>query len=248
MIPSIPVNASHHGNQYIIVISGSDNAVLSMKFGTILRFILSTHDERGRKTSDWFRMLVRRKVRRMVSKDRGPFLDAGGGDGLLFDPNVCRLAEMTTILDTDRNALLDARKSYGNKGMFVTGDVTQMPFPDSTFTTSVCIGTFINFSSVTMVQRSLIECARVTKPDGRVITEFRNADNPFVSLAFRHADIYDSSLDGLPLRAYSLSQIKDMISRAGLEVRRIKIIGIPVKPLIFSYIIEAGYTSSGRTS
>ena len=209
-----------------------------MTLGDYLRRLCSTKDERGRRTSDWFRLFVRRAVRNMVSDNAGSILDAGGGDGLLFDPNVSRCAGVTTILDMDIKALHEVKRYYGGKGHFAGGDLTRMPFEDGSFGTAVCIGTFYNFPSADMVFKGLCEMARVTGKEGRMIVEFRNAENPLVSLAYKYAGMYDSSLNGLPLNAYSLKQIKSMLSRAGLEAKRIKTIGIPLKRLAFSYILE----------
>ena len=210
-----------------------------MSIGNFLRRVCSTRDERGQKTSDWFRLLVRRAVRSMVSDYASPVLDAGGGDGLLFDPLVSPLADATIILDLDTKALGEARLWYGSTVKVVSGDLTDMPFTDGAFNIAVCIGTFYNFPDTDMIRQGLKELARVTEKRGRVIVEFRNAGNPVVSLAYRYAEKYDPSLKGLPLNAYSIKQVKSMLSQAGLEVIRVKIIGIPLKKLAVSYIFEA---------
>lgn len=210
-----------------------------MVFGDFLRRLLSTQDERGRKTSDWFRMSVRRAVRSMVSGDAGSVLDAGGGDGLLFDPNISGLAGVTTILDLDVKALHEARQRYSGRGMFVSGDITRMPFPDVIFDTAVCIGTFYNFPTSELVRQGILEMARVTGNDGRVIVEFRNADNPVVYLAYKYAEKYDPSLKGLPLNAYSIEHVKNMLAHAGLIPKSIKYIGIPFRYLAIGFILEA---------
>ena len=106
-----------------------------MNFFNILRRIFETKDERGELTSDWFRPLARRAVRKMVMDNPGPILDAAGGDGLLFDPRVSKLSGKTIILDIEIRELLKARPHYDNQGSMVCGDITKMPFPDSTFNT-----------------------------------------------------------------------------------------------------------------
>ena len=89
-----------------------------------------------------------------------------------------------------------------------------------------------------VIEKGLCELARVTKRGGRIIVEFRNADNPFLSLAFRNAESYDPTLRGLPLIQYSMKQIRTMLTRAGLKIKHIETIGLPVKPLIINYVLE----------
>ncbi len=210
-----------------------------MNFFNFLRRILETKDERGELTSGWFRLLARRAVRKMVADGPGPVLDAAGGTGQLFDPQVSRLSKETVILDFDIRELLKARPHYANQGSIVCGDITKMPFPDSTFNTSVCVGTFYNLPDSKMVQDGLCELSRVTKESGRVIVEFRNAVNPWMRFSHEKSDAIDRTLRGLPFIPYTLSQIKSMVSKADLSIVRIKTTGLPVKPLILSYILEA---------
>jgi len=219
--------------------TGMHLKVGAMGLGTLVRKMLATRDERGRITSDRFRFAVRRAVRRMVYDCDGPVLDAGGGDGLLFDPGVGGLAGKTTILDLDRAALAEGRRCYRGKGSFVCGDITNMPFRDNAFDVAVCIGTFYNFPTADHVLEDIREMARVTDTAGRVIVEFRNAENPVVSFAYRHAEKYDPSLKGLPLKAYSVAQATQLLAGAGLRVKRIKFLGIPLKPMAIGFILEA---------
>jgi len=210
-----------------------------MNFFNFLRRILETKDERGELTSGWFRLLARRAVRKMVADGPGPVLDAAGGTGQLFDPQVSQLSKETVILDFDIRELLKACPHYAHQGSIVCGDIKKMPFPDGTFNTSVCVGTFYNLPDSKMVQDALCELSRVTKESGRVIVEFRNADNLWIRYAEEKAETFDTTLRGLPLIPYTLNQIKNMMSKAGLSVMRRKTTGIPIKPLILSYIIEA---------
>lgn len=205
----------------------------------IIRSFLKTNDERGRKTADWYRLIVRRETRKIAGEESGSILDAGGNDGLLFDPQASDLTRQVTILDLEKPALISARKHYRGEGFFVYGDITRMPFREGAFKTAVCIGTFYNLPSREVVRKGLDELARVTSPDGRVIVEFRNADNPMVRLAFRLATVYDKSLKDLPLKAYSLSCIQQMISESGMKIIRIKNVNIPCKPVTLAYIVEA---------
>jgi len=202
-----------------------------------LRRLASTRDERGRVTSDRFRYAVRKRVRRIAGGVDGPVLDAGGGDGLLFDPRVSAAAERVTVLDLDTEALVRGRGAYGGTGRFVCGDITRMPFRDGVFNFAVCVGTFYNFPSRYLVASGIGELARVTARGGTVATEFRNLDNPVVAAAYRHARAYDPSLADLPLRAYRPVDAIAMAESAGLKVREIAWMGPPFRRLAFGFII-----------
>ena len=202
-----------------------------------LRRLASTRDERGRVTSDRFRYAVRKRVRRIVGGVNGPVLDAGGGDGLLFDPRRSTGTKRITVLDLDTEALVRGREAYNGSGLFVCGDITRMPFRDGVFDFAVCVGTFYNFPSRYLVASGIGELARVTAPGGTVVTDFRNLDNPVVATAYRHARAYDPSLADLPLRAYRPDDAVGIAENAGLKVREIVWMGPPFRRLAFGFII-----------
>jgi len=211
----------------------------------LLRRMLSTSNERGETTSNRFRLLARRAARKVVGGDTGPILDAGCGRGLLFDPNASSLAHVTTLLDFSEKELKEAQTFYGEAGNFVCGDMTDMPFPGNFFTVSVCIGTFYNFPSQELVIEGLREMARVTQPQGRVIVGFRNARNPIAFIAHKIGLKYDPTIKYLPQNPYTISQIKHILPKADLKIKKIETVTIPftIIPLIF--IIEAENNSSG---
>lgn len=213
---------------------------------TLLRKLLNTRNERGEKTSDWFRLLARRAARNVVGNGSGPVLDAGSGNGLLFDPRVSKLTGVTTLLDTSEQELQTARRNYGDSGSFVCGDLTGMPFPEGTFAISVCIGTFYNFPASEIVQKGLHELTRVTRPGGRIIISFRNARNPISYLAHTIGVKYDPTIRRLPQNPYTLSQIREMLSYAGLKINRISTVNIPVKKVPLIFIIEAVHTTKNN--
>jgi len=210
-----------------------------MAAGTFLRKLLATRDERGRVTSDRFRLAVRKAVRGLTVGVTGRILDAGGADGLLFDPNASSLADNVTVLDLDLDSLKTGRRSYGKRGRFVCGDMTRMPFDDGVFAATACIGTFYNFPTADLVRQGIGEMARVTDPGGTIILEFRNAGNPVVSLAYRYAESYDPSLDGLTLKAYTVEEVTDVLMSLGLVIERIRYVGIPLRRLAIGFIVVA---------
>lgn len=205
----------------------------------LLRELLSTRNERGEKTSAHFRMAARKAVRRMVSWRDCPILDVAGREGLLFDPGVSPLAPFTTVLDIERPPLCEAMRRYSGTGSFVCGDLTRLPFRDGTFGAAVCVGTVYNLPGRDMVRAGLLEMARVTRPGGRVLCEFRNASNPFMRFASAYARRYDPSLGDLPLNPYPLDDVRRLFAEAGLEIVSIRPVMPPVPGLALIYIVEA---------
>lgn len=205
----------------------------------LLRKLLTTRDERGTETSAHFRMTARTEARRMIGEADGPILDVAGREGLLFDPRVSPLAGQVTVLDIESPPLHEARRQYSGLGSFVCGDMTRLPFRDGVFGAAVCVGTFYNLPRPEMVRNGVHEMARVVRPGGKVLCEFRNASNPFMYVASRHAKWYDASLGDLPVNSFSLDGLREMFAGAGLRVVRVKPLLPPVRGLALIYIIEA---------
>ncbi len=212
----------------------------------LLRKLLTVRDERGQETSAHFRMAARAAVRRMVSPSDGPILDVAGREGLLFDPKVSPLAGQTTVLDLESPPLFEARREYSGKGRFVCGDLTCLPFRDGAFGAAVCVGTFYNLPDRGMVREGLREMARVVRPGGRILCEFRNAANPFMFVASRYARLYDSSLGDLPVNSFSPGALRELFSEAGLRILRMKPLLPPVRGLALMYVIEAAPVAGMR--
>ncbi|MHB9027418.1 MAG: class I SAM-dependent methyltransferase [Candidatus Latescibacterota bacterium] len=211
----------------------------------LLRTMLTVPDERGEPTSARFRMAARRKVRTLLDASDLPALDVAGREGFLFDPRVSALSPGITVLDIESEPLVEARRQYQGKGRFVCGDLTRLPFHDRAFGASVCIGTFYNLPEERLIQEGLREMARVTRPGGKVIAEFRNAENPYMQIASAWGGRYDRSLQGLPIRAYRAETVFNLAADAGLTVRRIHRVGFPFGKWSLMLIIEATPSGGG---
>ncbi len=205
----------------------------------LLRAALTVPDERGTPSSARFRMAARRTARALVCVSDLPILDIAGREGLLFDPGVSPLARGATVLDIEPEPLYEARRHYGELGCFVCGDLTCLPFREGVFGASVCVGTFYNLPEAGMVREGLREMARVTRPGGRVIVEFRNRENPYMRIASTCAGRYDRSLGELPIRAYTVSEIHALAEDSGLIVRKIHGTGFPYGRLSLMSFLEA---------
>ncbi len=210
-----------------------------MSIARHLRSLLSTRNERGEPTSDRFRMAARKAIRRITGEGDLPILDVGGREGYLFDPRISTLSGGVTVLDIEHDPLCDCRRAWNGPGSFVQGDLTKLPFRDGVFRTTVCIGTFYNLPHAGMVLDGIREMGRVTAPGGRILCEFRNAQNPFIRYASSHARKYDPSLGSLPLEPYTYESAVDIVKRAGLGIRKIYPVMPPLKPLALMFIVEA---------
>jgi SAM-dependent methyltransferase len=211
----------------------------------LLRTMLTVPDERGEPTSARFRMAARRLVRGLIDTPDLPVLDIAGREGLLFDPRVSALSAGITVLDIESEPLGEARRHYRGQGKFVCGDLIRLPFRNSVFGASVCIGTFYNLPSEHMVREGLREMTRVTRPGGKIIVEFRNAENPYMKIASAWGGWYDRSLRGLPIRPYRMEAIFAMTAEAGLTIRQIHRAGLPFGKWSLMLIIEATPSGGG---
>lgn len=205
----------------------------------LLRRLVRVRNERGEWTSDRFRLMARRRMRKMVGDEPGRILDAGGGAGLLFDPAVWNGAGRVVILDLERVELGTAKRMYNGAGGFVCGDITRMPFRDGAFDAAVCVGTFYNFPGAEEVAAGIRELARVTRRGGSIFTEYRNAANPLVRMLIRNVASYDRTLGGLPLKPYRVDEIVRFHHAAGLEPVAIATVGPPSRKFCMGFIVHA---------
>ncbi len=205
----------------------------------LFRTALTVPDERGEPTSARFRMAARRFVRAMFTETDPPILDVAGREGLLFDPHVSPFSSGTTVLDIECAPLREAWRRYDGRGAFVCGDLTSLPFADGAFGAAACVGTFYNLPEKRMIRDGLREMARVTRPGGKVIAEFRNASNPVMRFASACGRLYDPSLGDLPLNPYAISSIRELYREAGLKIRRIYPVLPSIRGMALLYIVEA---------
>jgi ubiquinone/menaquinone biosynthesis C-methylase UbiE len=211
----------------------------------LVRTALAVRNERGILTSDRFRMAARTAVRKMVFKSDLPVLDIAGREGLLFDPRISPLTDRTTVLDIEPEPLREAKYQYEGQGAFVCGDLTRLPFRDSAFGATVCVGTFYNLPGEHLIRNGLREMARITRPGGKVIAEFRNAINPYMRIASAWGGRYDRSLRGLPVRSYRTEAVLNMAADSGLTVQHVHRAGFPFGKWALMLIIVATPSNRG---
>lgn len=150
---------------------------------------------------------------------QGRVLDVGCGAGAFiekyFDParhTLCTVDFSEAMLEQSRQRL-DGRGS--GRLFFLRGIAQRLPFGDGAFDACVCVNTLHNMPQWDDAQRALEEMARVLKPGGRLLVEFRNALNP---ARRRIALLYD--YDTLPQKAFQPDAVIHALNNSGLEVEK----------------------------
>jgi ubiquinone/menaquinone biosynthesis C-methylase UbiE len=194
------------------------------------RTLLSRPDEGGNLTSDLFRLIIRDRVRQLITKNHALLLDIGCGEGLLHEKIVTTKNDLKIFgIDTNHESLEIAKNRFPKKCAknlcFLRASAQNLPFRDSSFNIVVCINTFYNFSRKEDVISALIEMARVCKREGFIIFDVRNKINPLVYLGFKWVWLYDTQVT---LRAYSLRELTTVLVSKGMVVKKIVPVGFPL--------------------
>jgi ubiquinone/menaquinone biosynthesis C-methylase UbiE len=211
-----------------------------------VRSLLSRPDERGNLTSDLFRLIIRERVRQLITKNRALLLDIGCGEGLLYEKIATSKRELCMFgIDADHESLEIAKNRFhlksANNRYLMQAVAQNLPFRDSSFDFVVCINTFYNFSRKDEVLFALDEMARVCKRDGFIIFDVRNKLNPFVYLGFKWVWVYDTHVT---LRAYSLKELTTALVSKGMVVEKIVPIGFPLTLLAPIILVKIGFSHS----
>lgn len=151
-------------------------------------------------------------------------LDAGGGAGY-FGLSLAESGHDITVLDLSLESLKTAQKrsfEINHNIKVIAGDVENLPFADEYFDAIVCI--FV-FSHLNNPVNAMSELKRVLRKSGRVIITFENkywhivaeglTESYSNALSLLNADISIVRAYGIlpPVRLYSISVIKNMISQ-----------------------------------
>jgi ubiquinone/menaquinone biosynthesis C-methylase UbiE len=206
--------------------------------------LVSRPQERGIYSAGYWMGKVRKNTVALCASDAGDVLEIGCGDGL-FLSELAMVNQQAHLFGIDnlpeRLAGAEERlKHYGLKGIqLYLGDAQHMPFPNDHFGTVVCINLLLNLPTLDVVRAFMKEMRRVTSTGGRIIFDIRNAANPLLAWKYRLAPLYDHTIKNLPLRAYRLRDIEEVLSEMGLSVRNKTAIGFPWTALAPVILIEA---------
>ncbi len=172
----------------------------------------------------------------------GTILEVGVGEGLLAREVIRRgIAGRLIGVDMLCESLKRARRKTGGAETFIGvcagGDA--LPFKRSAFLRVVCINTLHNQSSWSEVESIVTAAGALVKEGGSFIFDIRNGWDPLISLAYRYSTVFDPSTKRLPVRAYRLGRMRDLLERQGFRiVKKIRIF-YPFWCLPSAFVIEA---------
>ncbi len=202
------------------------------KFYNYLLKATSKPGEQGEYSGGHWQAEVRAMALKLCVTSSGRLLEVGCGEALF-------LAELAQVnknpelygVDNWEQILQKAKERLASKKIDTVklslADGAGLPFADSYFQTVVCINTIFNLDSLATVQKVLQEISRVCQKGGKVVIDYRNANNPLLNLKYKLAPYYDHTVQNLPLRTYRLAELKPLLEAAGLKITRKMPIGFP---------------------
>lgn len=208
--------------------------------------VFSYNQKKGDHSVGYWHGLTRASALRLCRGAGERILEVGCGEGLFLEQLASDSPDREIYgVDNSRARLEKAQKRLQDngytKGKFFLEEATQLSFADQYFDAVVCINTLLNIRSFEAVKLILAQMKRVSKKEGKIIFEFRNAANPLLSLKYRLAPFYDPTVKNLYLHCYSLKQIEPVLAELGLEVKRKIFLGLAVfKRFAPVILIEAG--------
>jgi ubiquinone/menaquinone biosynthesis C-methylase UbiE len=206
-----------------------------------LHRMVSKPQERGEYSSGVWQDKVRVEALRLCNSQEGRILEVGCGEGLFLNrlsqanPKV----ELWGVDNSSERIGLAKNRLTGINAHLSVEDATDLSFSDEFFDHAVCINVFFNMPGIEAVGKALMQMKRVTKKEGSLIFDFRNAGNPLLILKYKLAPFYDHTVSHLPLQTYSLNQIKSLIEGMGLEVVSLSYIGARRKSWAPVILVEA---------
>lgn len=155
----------------------------------------------------------------LEKEDYQDLLDCGCGTGpmisLLYEKDPSK--HYTGIDLTPR--MIEVGKSKNLAGVdWVVGDCENLPFEENSFDAIICSNSFHHYPNP---QKFFDSVKKVLRPGGRLILQDYTAPGPILWL-MNHTEMPLANLVGHgDVAAYSLAQIKDFCSRAGLKTEKL---------------------------
>lgn len=161
----------------------------------------------------------RRALAPVVRGWEGRILDVGAGAGAFIEKYLDPARHEVAAIDFSENMLNEARARLGDeagRSVFLARALAQaLPFPRDCFDAALSVNTLHNMPNWTDVRQALAEMARVVRPRGAILAEFRNWNNPNRR---RIAELHDK--EDLPQKAFTFEEIKGAFESMGFEVEQ----------------------------
>lgn len=187
--------------------------------------MMSKPGERGEYSAGTWQDLVRRQALEFCAGATGRILEIGCGEGLL----LAQLAKQNPAaelygVDNDAGRLRRAEERGAAAGLKPARLSLQaapgLTFQDGQFDAVICVNVFFNMPSLAPVAETLAQMKRVCRKGGKIIFDYRNADNALLVWKYRLARYYDETVKDLPLTVFKPAAIDRMQSGLGLRVTR----------------------------
>ncbi|HOO56047.1 MAG TPA: class I SAM-dependent methyltransferase [bacterium] len=156
----------------------------------------------------------------LVSEWEGRILDVGAGTGTLIGKYLNPGKNEVYTVDFSWNMLKELEKNLGHefgRSLFPVRSIAQsLPFARDSFDAALSVNTLHNMPSWKDICESMYEMARVLRPRGTLLLEFRNWDNPHRR---RICEMYD--LEDLPQKAFTIERVENQLRSMGFDVLKV---------------------------
>lgn len=187
---------------------------------------LSRPDEQGEYSAGRWQDAARRQALTFLNGIEGKVLEIGCGEGL-FLSQLARTASAAMLygIDNDRSRIVRARERLaasgdGARSRLTFAEAPAAPFPAGYFDAVVCVNVTLALPSVGSVALTIAEMSRLSRAGGRIILEYRNAENPLLVLKYRLAPYYDETVRGHPFTMLKSERVDSLLRENGLRVMR----------------------------
>lgn len=155
----------------------------------------------------------------LVREQQGLILDVGCGAGTFIEKYLDPRRHTVHSVDFSTEMLAITRKRmrrrFGASVFLIQAMAQDLPFPGATFDACVCVNTLHNMPCWDDVAAAVSEMARVLRPGGVMLIEFRNSRNPGRR---KISSLYDH--DHLPQKSFKAEDMTRLLLNGGLEVEQ----------------------------
>ena len=214
------------------------------KIYSFLHRLFVKPQERGEYSGGYWQDLVRRETLILCRPLSGRLLEVGCGEGL-FLTQLARQNQHLEFWGVDNNPLRlkEAEKHFQENNLCKISlslqEAAGLNFADEYFDAVICINVIFNLESRDSAKKVLEEAARVCKKNGKLVLDFRNSANPLMRIKYKLAPFYDQTVKHLPLKVYSLAELRLILEETGFVITGKIYTGFPIKSIAPIIILEA---------
>jgi len=205
---------------------------------------VSVPEERGEFSAGYWQAKVRRLAGEICASYSGRVLEVACGEGLFLSRLLRQNASIEAWgVDSWPQILGRARQRLAGQGLpearLIEADAQHLPLEDMFFDAVFCINSFMCLPDFETAQRVLAEMARVCKPGGRLVVEFRNKANALLRAKYALARYYDATARQHPLSTFYERDIVALLKKDNFVVRQARYVDFPIKKWAPIIILEA---------